>query len=365
MRQQHFGSIGEVMAFLRSEVPENPYQGMQNACDYTWARDSKGGSLRILPSPSAAFYSPFLYRGQIGRYSPCLPGVFRGMPLVDHPQKLLNEDRAKLFLARVRLKEFQAVLPHHPAYAYSQELNLAISSEALAQHYEINTDRIDLTQAPEVAAFFATNERDESGNWHPVRKGQGVIYRAVISHLRQVLGEKWENTLEWIGKQAWPRPGEQMAWTLQLSLGVDFERFPVDILTFDHHEAGGAEFNERFAQGRKLFPPDVLSELADQARTSSVVDRGMLGEIVKTYQNPGDRFEQEMEACMAYLWDHFGVWAEDRGPIRLSPEQMARALAQTDEMKKTFLSDVGALFVCRKLPEEAASSAGSEGQPVQ
>lgn len=377
MRQQHFGSIDEVMAFLRSEVPENPFQGMKNACDYNWVRDSGEGSMRILPSPCAAFSSPFLYRGQTTRYSPCLPGVFRGMPLVDHPQKLLNEDRAKLFLARVRLKEFLAALPYHPAYAYSQELGLAISGEALAQHYEISTDRIDLTQDPEVAAFFATNERDENGTWHPVREGQGVIYRAVISHLRQVLGEEREDTLEWIGKQAWPRPGEQKAWTLQLPLGVDFEKFPVDVLTFDHREICGAEFNKRFAQGRKLFPLDVLSELADQARASPIVDRGQLGEIVKAYQNPGDRFEQELEACMAYLLDHFGVSAEDRGPIRLSPGQMVRALAQTDEMKKTFLSDVGVLAVCRKSPEEvvadrshlAASPDGSTGeeagQPVQ
>lgn len=354
MRVEHFGSINEVMALLRSEVPDNPFHGMKGGA-YNWVRD--GDEARLLPSPCASFSSPFLYRGQTERYSPCLPGVFRGMPMVKRLQDLSNLDEAKLFLARIRMEEFLAALPQHPSYAYSRELKLVIFAEALAQHYEINTDRIDLTQDADVAAFFATNWRDENGCWHPAREGQGVIYRAVISDLMRSLGEKREDKLEWIGKQAWPRPGEQKAWTLRLPLGADFEKFPVDIFTFDHQEKCSAHFHDLFEQGAKLFPPDVLSELADQIRSSTTVDRKALSDMVKGWYGwiPEDQHEQALDACAAFLWDHFGVDVEDRGVIQLSPEQLTRAQAQTEQMKKTFLDDVGLLMVRRVKPEETAA----------
>lgn len=345
VRVQHFGSIDEVMAFLKSEVPGNPFLGMKNARAYNWIRD--GDEMRLLPSPSTSFSSPFLYRGQTTRYSPCLPGVFRGMPMVHQLHELSNLDEANLFLARIRMEEFVAVLPQHPSHAYSRQLKLMIFAEALAQHYEINTDRIDLTQDADVAAFFATNWRDENGSWHPAREGQGVIYRTVISDLKQVLGKEREHNLEWIGKQAWPRPGEQKAWTLRLPLGADFEKFPVDILTFDHQEKCSTRFHDLFVQGTRLFPPDVLSELADQIKSSPTVDWKALSDMVKGWYGwiPEDQHKHALDACAAFLWDHFGIGVEDRGVIQLSPEQMVQAQAQTEQMKKTFLDDVGLLMV--------------------
>lgn len=354
MRVQHFGSIDEAMALLISEVPGNPFLGMKGAKAYNWIRD--GEEARLLPSPSTSFSSPFLYRGQTARYSPCLPGVFRGMPMVHQLQDLPTLDEAKLFLARIRMEEFLAALPQHPSYAYSRQLKLVISEEALAQHYEISTDRIDLTEDPDVAAFFATNWRDENGCWHPACEGQGVIYRAAISDLRHVMGKEREHRLEWIGKQAWPRPGEQKAWTLRLPLGLDFEKFPVDILTFDHQEKCSTHFHDLFAQGAKLFPPDVLSELADQIKFSTTIDRKALSDMMRGWYGwiPEDQHEQALDACAAFLWDRFGIDVEDRGAIQLSPEQMARAQAQTEQMKKTFLDDVGLLTVRRVKPEETA-----------
>lgn len=350
MQARHFDSVAHAVAFLRSEIPENPFHPMLDGKAYVWARD--GEAARLLPSPGASFSSPYLYRGQIARHSPCIPGVFRGLPMVRDFQQLSQLDQAKLFLARVRMEEFLAALPQHPAHAYSRQLKLAISGEALAQHYELPTDRLDLTQDPDVAAFFATNWRDDEGVWHPVREGQGVIYRSAVSDLRQVLGDAREHMLEWIGKQAWPRPGEQKAWTLCLPLGVDFEGLPVEILTFDHHEDASLHFHEMFARGDKLFPPDVLCELADHVKSSPTVDRNLVGKMIWLEDMSEGQFQQALDACAAYLLDQFQVGVVDRDPISLSSAQVAEAQAQTDQMKSTFLDDVGVLAVRRMKPED-------------
>lgn len=106
-----------------------------------------------LPSLASPFWSSFLYRGQVKRHPRCIPSVFRGLQFVDHPQKLTRRERAQCFLERVRLEEFLLALADHPAVAYAREIGLKMNCEALAQHYEMATDRLDLSQDPEVAAF--------------------------------------------------------------------------------------------------------------------------------------------------------------------------------------------------------------------
>lgn len=348
MKEEHFRSIDEVMAMLRAEVPANPFAGMAEDGTYVWITEGKEG--RLVPSPGSSFWSPFLYRGQTQRYLPCLPGIFRGMPLVDHPQKLSQLDRAKCFLGRVRLKEFLMALVGHPAYAYSKEIQLIVCEEALAQHYELATGRVDLSQDPDVAAFFATNWRDEKGQWHPSVDGTGVIYRAAFSDLQAVFKERWEFVLEWIGKQAWPRPGEQKGWTLLLPLGVDFEKLPVDILTFDHHEACGQRFHDMFQSGRKLFPPDVLSDVAAAIQSAPTMARDIVGKVLALQGFTGDEHRRELDASAGFFMHHFGIDVVDRAPIQLSPDQLAEAEAQLAETKKHFLSDVRLLLVRRATP---------------
>ncbi|RDS82596.1 FRG domain-containing protein [Dyella psychrodurans] len=362
MRHQHFGSIHEVMDLLRSEIPENPFPETSRD-GYVWVND--GGQGRLVPSPGAPFSSPFLYRGQTKRHPHCVPGVFRGLQMVDHPQKLSQLERAKCFIARVRLEEFLMALRSHPAHAYSKEMNLVVSEEALAQHYELATGRLDLTQDPDVAAFFATNWRDANGQWHPVKEGVGVVYRVVISHLKQVLGdERYEFCAEWIGKQAWPRPGEQKGWTLLVSLGVDFEDYPGDILTFDQRESCGVDFRQKFDAGLKLFPPDVLSEVVEAIKTAPTMARSLVSEVLTSQGCTGEMHDRELDASVGFFAHHFGIDVVDREPIGLSPEQLLVAQAQLEQMKPTFLHDVRALAVCRPISTElGAISRQNEGEP--
>jgi hypothetical protein len=359
VRHQHFDSIHDVMSLLRSQVPDNPFAGSMKDGAFVWVRDGDQG--RLVPSPASSFSSPFLYRGQTKRHSPCVSGIFRGFPIVDHPQKLSQLERAKCFIAAVQLKEFLAALPTHPAYAYSKEMNLVVCEEALAQHYELTTGRLDLTQDPDVAAFFATNWRDANGQWRPTSEGVGVIYRVNISHLKQVLGEeRFEFCAEWIGKQAWPRPGEQKGWTLLVSLGVDFENYPGDILTFNQRESCGAVFHEKFDAGRILFPPDVLSEVADAIKVAPTMARSLVSSVLTSQGCTGEMHDRELDASVEFFAHHFGIEVVDREPVRLSADQLSVAQAQLDERKPAFAEGFHAIAVCRPIAQGSEASKPSQ-----
>lgn len=334
MKSQHFESVEAVLDRIRADIPWNPFLSNSNIA-YEWAADGSEG--RLVPSLASPFWSPFLYRGQVQRHSPCVPGVFRSLQFVDHPQKLTPGERARCFLARVQLEEFLLALRDHPAVAYAHDIRLKMSREALAQHYGMATDRLDLSQDPEVAGFFATNVRADDGHWVPLNRGTGVLYRLDISGRYRAL-ESGE--LEWIGKQVLPRPGEQKGWTLRVPLGGDFETLPIDAFTFEQRKESGQRINEKFSGGERLFPPDVLAEVAQAIRESKSVARSLVSRVLALQGCLGDFHRRELDASVGFFAKEFGIAVDDREPLSLSPQQRADAEAQTQRMKETFLDDV-------------------------
>ena len=338
---EHFESIDAALDRIRADIPSNPILS-DSRIDYEWVTDGSGG--RLVPSLASPFWSPFLYRGQTQRHSRCIPGVFRGLQFVDHPRKLTRRERAQCFLARVQLEEFLLALGDHPAVAYARDIGLKVSREALAQHYEMSTDRLDLSQDPEVAGFFATNERTADGHWVPVNEGTGVLYRLDISGRYRSLQS---GELEWIGKQALPRPGEQKGWTIRMPLRGNFETLPVDVFTFEQRHESGQRINETFGGGERLFPPDVLAEVAQAIRESNSVARSLVGRVLALQGCRGDCHRRELDASVGFFAQEFGIAVDDREFLSFSPRQRADAEAQTQRMKETFCDDVGTRAVRR------------------
>jgi FRG domain len=333
-RSQHFGSIDEVFALLRADTPPNSFFPDLDEHAYEWI--TNGDCAQLVP----ALAHPFLYRGQAARYVPCFPTAFRGLTPVDHPRKLTGAERAKCLLRRVRLEEFLCVLASHPASAFARDLPLVTYPEAIAQHYEMPTDRIDLSQDLAVAAFFATNVRRGDGRWYAMQDGVGVLYRLGIP--TDALASPFKG-LEWIGRQALPRPGEQRAWTLRLPLGRDFESLPVDIFTFDHHPECGHKLAEKYDGGQTLFPPDILSVLAEEIRSTPRVSRAILNRVLTGYGLPAEICQREMNAIELCFQNQFGVSVTDRDVLSFSPEQLVVAQEVTARLVNDFKGTVRAV----------------------
>lgn len=334
---RHFCSIEDLIEFVERDVVADEIRSLfrLDGIEYQWVNDGT-----LIPSISASFSSPYLYRGQTRRYQPCVPSVFRGMGYAPNPQRLSPTDKAKCFVSRVRLEEFCMVLAGHPAAEYAREIGLRMYPHALAQHYELETDRIDLTQDHMVAAFFATNSRFE-GNWSPVSDGVGVFYRIHhVSFLRH-----FQSRLECIGKQALPRPGEQKAHVLSLPFGLDFESLPVETYTFSQVESCGQRLNDYFEGGLSLFPSDVMSEIAVAINCEATVPLAVVDNLLNSDRAVLSMLDCTADEAVKLVERHSPVRIAGRELVRMTSSQLVKAQASVQEMRSTFLNNVGALAV--------------------
>jgi len=346
MSIEHCESIADVLQSVTAQIPENPLGTDADRDQYEWMDwgDEDGG--RIMPSLNSPFASPYLYRGQSQRYQPCLPAVYRGFPLVRNPQELPSEGRDYFLLSEVRRQEFYGVLNQHAASRFAKEIGLHLSPIALAQHYEIPTDHLDLTSDPEVAAFFAACWRDDKEEWQPVEEGEGIVYRFDLTAFPRALGDQFKadeffRCVEMIGLQTLPRPGEQKAWTFHLPLGLDFERLPLDVYTFRQRPDAGRTLLARFDQGRALFPRDVLAEVSKSIRSAGSVPSSILEEVLIHHECRPDKLNEAVDTYSKRFRNEFRIDVTDRDPLALDGEQRTLATGDLDRKRADFLRNVG------------------------
>jgi hypothetical protein len=235
-----FETISEAIAFIRSTDLKSPFPPDPRGHDYEWI-DLGLGKGAIIPSLNK-IASLNVYRGQNQRYRPCVPTALRGSP-----------DKLDLFIYGAQISEFEKLLDN-PRASLCREIGLHQNAEALAQHYELRTLHLDVTQSIEVASFFACARKSNSGVWMPETNGHGVIYRSVL--LPELRGEV-------VGIQAYPRPKEQYAHSIKLRPGEDFESMPhTDIFEFKHNEEESLRIIQSFDHGKTLFLYDPLTEKA-------------------------------------------------------------------------------------------------------
>ena len=71
-------------------------------------------------------------------------------------------------------------LDNHPFLSWTESENIFVDKVALAQHYGIHTECLDMSESLEVSAFFACCQFDEkSGSYIPCTSGRGILYHAV------------------------------------------------------------------------------------------------------------------------------------------------------------------------------------------
>ncbi len=192
-----------------------------------------------------------LFRGQADVYSSCYPKAYRGFPLVKRPRELPEEYRVKFLASQAKTLWYIFLLKRHPSINHARIAGIKMDPFAVAQHYEMSTPYLDLTQSIEIASFFACCER--RGNvWQPKLTGKGVIY---------YLGSMSASNP--IGLVTFSRPVLQKAWFTFLPFGIDFEKFPqVEKFVFTHTPEGSRHYLELFNAGSDLFPEDPAEDVA-------------------------------------------------------------------------------------------------------
>ena len=202
-----------------------------------------------------------LFRGETEYHKECKPTLWRkGM-----------DDKA-IFGERLKLAEFcralylmpenyffnQGILVHDPA-GKPYHVRLQIDALALAQHYGVKTDLLDLTSDKWVAAFFACTSYDKvSDTYSPIVKktaDKGVMYCYPIMPTGFDSGQ-----LKIVGAQPFERPTEQAAFTVALGKDDNFNDICPD-QTFFCQDPMTSLIVYHFAnRSGRLFPKEVLQQ---------------------------------------------------------------------------------------------------------
>lgn len=219
--------------------------------------------LHLMPTSQSPFT---FYRGQSRFHDPCFPSLYRGKPS--------EEDIA---CNRLKICEFAQLLNTHPVF---QELGhvLMVEPIALAQHYGLKTEFLDITNSKWVAAFFAcTKYNYDSDTYTPVgrdyEEGYGVMYITkdwVMKELPEEFFEKYDV----IGYQYFERPTKQSSFGIKMQKDEDFNKSPYfDKIFFRHDlEASTMVFDMSYRQNR-FIPRDPLSKLARTISESKEITR--------------------------------------------------------------------------------------------
>ena len=158
----------------------------------------------------------------------------------------------------------------------------SVNYDALAQHYGLKTDYIDITNNFDIALFFACCKYDETQkSWRPLSKSDiqwqgkstidyryGVIYKgkALSKDFLYGLGNTNPyNPVLPVGFQPLMRCQLQHAYTMQMNEDDDLYQDPrFEILIFEHSpELSNRIFND-MKQGQYIYPRYEIDLLDDQ-----------------------------------------------------------------------------------------------------
>ncbi len=200
-----------------------------------------------------------LYRGQRNKDWICDPVIYR------------NATEQSLLIDRLKVIDFSLIAEQFPPVYYARQWNVDVDMLALAQHYEIKTDMLDLTSDISVAAFFAvTKYNDLKGRYEPMHSGVGSI-----STFFSLMGMETDDLdFRIVGLQPFARPGQQCAFGIRLPQGATLESLNRgNKIYFQHNPKYNQQIMDIFGaeKNNTLFPKERIADAAKIVRDSTVV----------------------------------------------------------------------------------------------
>lgn len=231
--------------------------------------------------------SPFtFYRGQSTYYDFCTPTLYRPRKDGTPPTE---EDIA---YHRIKTCEFAMLLSTHPVFQDIQQIT-TVDPIALAQHYGLETDYLDITNNKWVAAFFACTKYDyQTDTYLPVGEdyadGYGVIYKSKKIISDEIPDGFFKKNLV-IGYQYFNRPSKQSSFGYLMESGENFNDSPFfDKLFFRHDTEASQIVFEMAYQQRRFVPKDSLSKLARDIANSREISIEVLENCILNFYPDSD-----------------------------------------------------------------------------
>lgn len=223
------------------------------------------------------------YRGEKYIYPESMPSLYRKI------KQFESEKDKEIYrlIADLRIAEFDLFLHKFNRVRMWEEyegLGLSVLTEALAQHYGIETSWLDITNDFMTALFFASCYW-KNGSWHPLTEKEitddpshkyGVIYHIPYwaveadSNIYMFMQDRGYSPVSPIGYQPFRRCNAQYAYGIKMNKPIDlisipgFERF-----AFPHTKKITEFVYEAMDYGRKIYPDDGLSRFSKDIKRIS------------------------------------------------------------------------------------------------
>lgn len=196
---------------FREFAPTSPLLNFDNDTSYFFRRTNQYNLIDMGDGYIGAFpgFPHMIYRGEYKEYHSCKASIYR------------SGDPDDVIVDELKIIEFKNILDTFPQVQYAIKDHMKVDYLALAQHYGLNTNLVDVSSEPEIAAYFATH-RWINGVATPVEDGIGCIRGMVASPYMMNDGKNIINSkFHMIGLQCFQRPGLQAAYGIELDKDED------------------------------------------------------------------------------------------------------------------------------------------------
>lgn len=128
------------------------------------------------------------YRGERYEYPASIPSLQREINEIDDP---VHKECYRI-VAYMRIAEFDHFIHRLDRVKSWEERGLTVLTDALAQHYGLKTDWLDITNDFDTALFFANCKFDEDNGWSPLSNADteqkretqyGVLFRSTSERI--------------------------------------------------------------------------------------------------------------------------------------------------------------------------------------
>ena len=244
-------------------------------------------NLECIFLPVGMSYNSY-YRGENADYGNSVPSLFR---------QGMTED--KIFLERLKTCELGILIKEHPLYkVFREEIYIIlpdgkkericfyVDTEAIAQHYGIKTNLIDITVDKFVAAFFAVTKY-VNGEFVPINPDNkdcpkyGAFY--YFAEPGQKRAPDIQKRFRTVGLQPFARPGEQGAMVFEMNEEEDFGTYCKKKKFFRHDAETSRIIYNYSNRSKKLFPKDVMEDKVKLLNGLTTFSEQALCSCVRTY----------------------------------------------------------------------------------
>lgn len=256
-----------------------------------------------------------LYRGQNAIYEPCKPSLYRR-----------SWTKEQAFERLLQMEDFKAVLQDNPEIRDMEDGGLIVNYTGLAQHYGIETELIDLTNSPLVAAFFATTTYDAlTDTYSPIlhHVSMGIIYFFPMGPLFDTFSGR--NKIYPIGMEALKRPGEQRAYAMVMKEDDSLHHMAFG---FWHNPQASLKVWNMTAGGTMLFPYDPMAEKVRVMRKYRIYSTQSLQKVYETNPDIADTCEAAQQ-----LMEQSGCTFVDHLPFKYTDHEITYI---TEEYKRKY-----------------------------